>query len=427
MDLYVERQCVDEMRKGDMRQFMLLYDAYFVGVYKYVARRVSDRSVVEKIVRLTFLDALGQVRNTPNDIGYLMWLYTLAKPRVWENIAKQSFPEKQGLIKKSVAESGVDKADVLGRADKMFKKLSMEEREILRLKFFEEVTDGEVMMVLSAEEATIGPKIYKVLKRAHLLLFGESDEKHGVYFGELSAFFEKLKSGEKIEIPEVFKLSLKADISMRIDRRDFMIEGKVVEEQPKEAPFAVKKEGVGSNDPAKIFVEAVAEMRADEKKKKAEEVVDEDDFDKRERVYDFIDKWKSVLVLVPVLLFIWIVAFVVIKLIPHNSAIIERGYVNNCSIEVGFTGGFSDAEKRSVNAGVSDRLCDHFTVNKLLISRTSEGIVGVNVEIPDWLLNYNFVKKVTEWRIQKYERTANSNNQSGKILRNSVSNGGFAI
>lgn len=426
MDLYVERQCVDEMRKGDMRQFMLLYDAYFVGVYKYVARRVSDRSAVEKIVRLTFLDALGQVRNTPGDIGYLMWLYTLAKPRVWENIAKQSFPEKQGLIQKGVAESAADKADVSSRADKMFKKLSMEEREILRLKFFEEVTDGEVMMILGSEEATIGPKIYKVLKRAHLLLFGESDERHGVYFGELSAFFERLKTLEKIEIPEVFKLSLKADISMRIDRRDFMIEGKVVEEGSKDAPFAVKKEGVGSNDPAKIFVEAVAEMRADEKRKKIEEVVDEDDFEKREKVYNFIDKWKSVLVLVPVLLFIWIAAFVVVKLIS-NSPIIERGYVNNCAIEVGFTGDFSDAEKRSVNAGVSDRLCDHFTVNKLLISRTSEGVVGVNVEIPDWLLNYNFVKKVTEWRIQKYERTANRDQQSGKILRNSVGNGGFAI
>ena len=88
MDLYVERQCVDKMKGGNSKQFLLLLDANFVDVYGYVARRVGDRAEVEKIVRLTFLDALGQIGNTPTDVSYLIWLYSLAKPRVWDYIAK---------------------------------------------------------------------------------------------------------------------------------------------------------------------------------------------------------------------------------------------------------------------------------------------------------------------------------------------------
>ncbi|MFH2034370.1 MAG: hypothetical protein ABIJ26_06675, partial [Candidatus Margulisiibacteriota bacterium] len=86
------------MKAGKPGQFLLLFDANFDDLYRYVARRVYERQDVERIVRLTFLDALGQIQNTPMDIGYVVWLYGLARPRVWESISKSSFPQKQGLI-----------------------------------------------------------------------------------------------------------------------------------------------------------------------------------------------------------------------------------------------------------------------------------------------------------------------------------------
>jgi hypothetical protein len=56
---------------------------------------------------------------------------------------------------------------------------------------------------LGIEDGTIGPKIYRVLKRAHFLLFGESDERQGVYFGELSGFLARMRDLEYIDVPEV--------------------------------------------------------------------------------------------------------------------------------------------------------------------------------------------------------------------------------
>ena len=75
MDIHVEKQCVDQMKSGNTRQFLMLFDAYFSDLYKYVARRVGHGEDTELIVRLTFLDALGQIQNTPVDTGYLIWLY----------------------------------------------------------------------------------------------------------------------------------------------------------------------------------------------------------------------------------------------------------------------------------------------------------------------------------------------------------------
>lgn len=430
MDLYVERQYVDQVKSGDFKQFMLLFDASFQGLYGYVLRRIGEGEEANNIVRLTFLDALAGAQDAPTDVSYLVWLYSLTRPRVWDAISRASFPEKQGLIAGDDFAGGRDEDDVVVKAEKMFKKLSLEEREILRLKFFEEVSDGDVMTVLGMEEGIIGPKIYRVLKRAHFLLFGESDEKQGVYFGELSGFLSRIRETEKVVVPEVFRLSLRADISNRVDRRDFAVEGEATsvagvetvepKSGPKKPPVFVKgeDENIGSNDPAKIFVEAVKEMKREEEDEKVKAVLR---MEREERLFDFLEKWRNVLTFVPVVIVLLVVGFFVWKLGDFsgepkvNIAAIERGYPNDCSVDVVFKGKFSDGEKRSVNKGISNRLCGKFKVKRLLISRLDDGKVTVKVDVPQWFLEYNFVKKSYNWRIKKYARTLSSYEKSGKV------------
>lgn len=414
MDLYVERQCIEQMKSGDVRQFLLLFDANFVDLYKYVTRRVFEKEKVENIVRLTFLDAIGQIQNTPLDTSYLIWLYSLAKPRVFNYIAKSSFLGMQGIMAALEGENIKEEdREPVGKVDKMFKKLALEEREILRLKFFEQVADGDLITILGIEEGKVGSKIYRVLKRAHFLIFGESGEKQGVYFGELSGLFERVRRIENINVPEVFKLSLKTDLMNRIDRKDFAINGEIIEEQrPKKEPFNVKTGVVhkGSNDPAKIFVEAVKEMREEEAEKKRKEA---EKAERNQRIYEALDKWKGVLTLIPVVLFVWIVIFVIFNISGFSR--LERGYPTSCDIKVVFEGDFSDAEIRGINEGVSNKICDHFEVSGLKIIRNEEGILDIEVDSRDWFLEYRFVKKIKEWRIKKYARTLNSDIQSGQV------------
>ena len=418
MDIYVEKQCVDEMKSGETSKFLMLFDSNFDDVYKYVFRRVSDSVELERIVRMTFLDALGQVQNTPTDVAYLVWLYTLAKPRAWEYIAKDSVPDKRGLIygKKEEVKGAGEKAK------NMMTKLLLEEREVLRLKLFEQVTDGDVATVLGlSEDGAIGPKIYRVLKRAHFLLFGESDEKKGVYFGELSGFFEKIRNAEEIEPAGALKLSLRNDLDGRISRREFAVEGEFEDEM--DTPFDVKDpiadmaKPTGSNDPAKIFVAAVKEMRDEEQLEAEKEKIV---FERREKMLDFIDRWKAFFTLIPVVVFAFVIGIVFINIFEFG--LIERGYPNTCDIEVVFEGEFSDGEMRGVNKGISDRICDHFEVEKLVISRAETGVIDVSVDVPSWMLEYRFVQKIKDWRIKKYERTPYSNEESREV---SGDNGGI--
>lgn len=457
MDLYVEKQCVDQMKATDPKKFLLLYEAYFSYVYKYVARRVDDSAEIERITKLTFLDAVGQIQSTPTDIAYLVWLYSLAKPRVWSYINKASFPKKQGLI----STEDVVKKDDLGadmtieKSERVFKKLSMEEGEILRLKFFEELADGDVLYVLGGEETLIGPKIYRVLKRAHFLLFGESDQRQGIYFGELSGFLERVKDAEKIEVPEAFKLNMKAELSTKLDRREFAVEGEQVQEKQtrpiretsarEEFPEPIlSDEGatpwkdfgkaqapedvtagappvkpVGSSDPAKIFVAAVKEMKEEEEALKLRQQLDDE---RREQLLEIFDKLKGLLIVIPLVVFVIIGWLVVKNLDVFHQGKVKRGLERPCVEAPVFAAGFTDFQKNEISKDVGSKLCAEFDVQKMAISRAAANKIVVYVDLSDAKLEYRFTRENGQWQLKQYAKksitASNSNAEPGKIRRN---------
>jgi RNA polymerase sigma-70 factor, ECF subfamily len=415
MDSYVESQCVEKMKEGDPRQFLALFDAYFIEVYKYVVRRVGGGGHAEEIVRQTFLDALGQIQNTPENLSYAVWLYSLARIRVFDYIEENGFPSVQGVI--TTIEASEDAGlgeDLVKKAEKMFGKLSLEEREILRLKFFEEVSDADVMAVLGMEDGAIGPQIYRVLKRAHFLLFGESQGGQGVYFGEISGFLGRLRKIEQIEEPIILNQTLRGEVSGKIDRRDFAIDveaedilGKKKKRFDEDSADAPK----GSNDPAKIFVEAVKEMRAEEEEQRLKAQMKEE---RKECLCEFLEKWRLAFSLIPAAIFSVVLLFIAFSIFNFwgSEDSIERGFPTVCEVPVEFGESFADGEIRDINRRVSDRICAHFIVGVLKITKSGSGIT-VFVDSEDWLMEYGFVKKDKDWRIKRYVRTPHSDQKSG--------------
>ncbi|MBD3330585.1 hypothetical protein GF354_03585 [Candidatus Peregrinibacteria bacterium] len=416
MDLYVERQCVEKLRKGQLDQFITLFDSYFADLYRYVRRRVSDSKEVEKIVRLSFLDALNKYGETPVDSNFVVWLYTLAWPRVSSYINNSS---ANGEVLNAMDNKNLEDSEksIRDKAEHMFGKLTLEEREILMLKFFEEVSDGDIMQILNIDEASVGPRIYKVLKRAHFLLYGESNEKQGVYFGELSGFLIRVRDLELIEIPDAFKLSLKADLSSKISRKDMAIDAELVEER-NEAEAAAKQKvvnGTGSNDPAKIFVEAAKGMDRDDVMRKVKQRRREERAERLGEVFwEIFDQWKGVIFGLPIILLLAVGTYIAWNGLGFGK--ISRGAPTICEAEVSFDGDFGDGEKMHINKFVSDRLCEHFDVENLLITDSLED--GIEVEVmasSDLMLEYRFVRIERGWKIKKYVRNTYSNRQSGKV------------
>lgn len=273
MDIKAEKH-FKEAVKTDISQFIPLYDEFFPALYRYVSRRISDPTQVQTVVEIVLMDVFGQVAAVPQDVSFSTWLYRLAWERLQPYFKKNisGGPDiKSPIFDGASVIDGVydDEYKLKQQAETFFAGLILKEREIVKLKFFEEITDGEVKYVLDVEESIIGPVIYQVLKKGYQILFGSAvGAGAGVYFGELHSFLARLKVIEKIAIDEDFKLKLKLKINEKIEKMTMEKYGNnsgLDSSGPARAGL--------SDDPAKIFVQAAKGMSREEVDKITEEYV----------------------------------------------------------------------------------------------------------------------------------------------------------
>ncbi len=431
MDLRTENQYKKNFLQ-DPRGFLHLFVDSFSGLYRYVARRVDAEGVREQITGLVYLDAIGQMSTCPKDINFLTWLYGLARIRVKEYVRGGVVGPNTTLSSPIFDGAGVvdgvydDEMKLKQQAETFFSILTLEEQEIIRLKFFEELTDGEVMYVLGMVEGTIGAKIYQVLKRGYEVLFGQVADGAGVYFGELHSFLSRLKNIEKIPVSETFKLKLRSEVEAKLERM-YMDEfekqqGWGVEQQSGAQPHGAaggeklaEERGrgtppasAGSDDPAKAFVYAAKGMSKEEVDQITEEYVRDRAVGEREvsveeimmdqssvgveeevpvnhvspeelaagyektafaeRLWDIWERWKYVMTLVPTTLF---VAAVVAVLSIVWLGRVENDGVTGLKFMVDYGSGFEKTNLENLDKDTD--YAEKVLIEESLIAEIAEG------------------------------------------------------
>jgi DNA-directed RNA polymerase specialized sigma24 family protein len=410
MDLYVEKQCVERLVAGETRQFLNLFDASFAEVYKYLKRRINDDSEVERILRFTFLEALSLYKESPKDQSYAVWLFELARKRVVSYLeANRDFKfDFSSILKK---EALVSPMSNVSKVLLMFSKLTLEETEIIKLKFFEQVADSDIMTILGIDPENVGARIYRVLKRAHFIVFGEGDENQGVYFGELSGLIASFLDAEKISVPEALRLGFKAQLSAKIDHAELVLDPELVKELKQNEEARQSRQNLiknnmnkGSNDPAKVFVNAAGSLNEEEKQKVYSEYQAKKQFEedeafrkemKKDEFWEMIDSIKGVLIFVPVLIFVLVFSGILLyKYWPFGG----------CDFVVAYSEDMTKEEIADLNKKVANPVCKYYgDVSDMVITKLAEDKVDVFVEREEVNLKYVFDTRSTDtWYVKKF-------------------------
>lgn len=167
-----------EDAKRDPQKFAALYDKYFDQIYRYVYRRVSDKEMVHDLVSQTFYDALSHMdRYEWRGYSFSAWLYKIAH----NNVLK--WYRDHGRLKTVDIEEGYrakdQTVDVVRDAEQgelkdeiaiVMDQLEDEDREIIRLKFFEEVSNTEIAEIMGLSANHIGVKVFRALKKVKEIL-----------------------------------------------------------------------------------------------------------------------------------------------------------------------------------------------------------------------------------------------------------------
>ena len=161
----------------DPDKFAVLYDKYFEQIYRYVYRRVNDKDTVEDLVSQTFFDALSHIKSFEwRGFPFSSWLYKIAHNNVLKWYRERSKVQKVGLDDiNELADLDVDQVRDASRKERTLEvqlvldQLDQEEREIIRLKFFEEVSNIEIAEIMGLSANHIGVKVYRTLKKVKQL------------------------------------------------------------------------------------------------------------------------------------------------------------------------------------------------------------------------------------------------------------------
>ncbi len=171
-----ENQLVDAAKENP-EKFADLYDKYFAAIYRYVHRRVSDKDTVEDVVSQTFYDALSHLHSYQyRGYPFSSWLYKIAHNNVlkWYRVSTR-------VKKVDLDEIGDLKGDEDVKAEAVLKEeeldvrealavMEFEDQEIIRLKYYEEVSNIEIAQIMGISANNVGVKLYRALKKLKHLI-----------------------------------------------------------------------------------------------------------------------------------------------------------------------------------------------------------------------------------------------------------------
>ncbi len=172
-----DQKLVEDAKK-DTTKFVALYDRYFDQIYRYVYRRVNDPDAVHDLVSQTFYDALSHLQHFQwRGYPFSSWLYKIAHNNVlkWYRESKKTRVvdlEEVGTLKDETVDHVLDAKHGEQREEiqALLAHLDPEEREMIRLKYFEEVSNIEIAEIMGINANHVGVKVYRILKKLKSLL-----------------------------------------------------------------------------------------------------------------------------------------------------------------------------------------------------------------------------------------------------------------
>lgn len=167
---------IDRARGGDRAAFAELYDTYVNSVYRYILYRVREPSDAEDLCSEVFTRAFANIhRYRWQGKSFLAWLYTIARNAVTDRRRRER-PTVELDNAFGIAQEGPTAHDhaVLGeQVDALrgaVKHLTGEQRDVIQLRFIENLSSREVAQVLGKNEGAIRALQFRALGRLRKLL-----------------------------------------------------------------------------------------------------------------------------------------------------------------------------------------------------------------------------------------------------------------
>lgn len=152
-------------------QFGALYEKYFYEVFMFCFRRVGDKATASDLASQTFLKAMLHLHSyTFTGAPFGAWLMRIASNEVNQLYRQNKRVNEVELsdihLKRLSEETEITDSDSNREAlIEALNQLSLEESQLIELRFFEQCSFAEIAGLYDITEANAKMRVYRILKR----------------------------------------------------------------------------------------------------------------------------------------------------------------------------------------------------------------------------------------------------------------------
>lgn len=154
------KEILQKAQDGDESAFGFIYDQFADKIYRFIYFRVGHKEVAEDILSETFVKSWQKINqiNTPQALSG--WLYQIAKNNIidYYRIKKDLVPLEDVEHFLEDAINPIDSVNLLyqqKRIMQVMNQLSNEQKEVIKYKFFEDLSNDEIAYIMNKTEGAI--------------------------------------------------------------------------------------------------------------------------------------------------------------------------------------------------------------------------------------------------------------------------------
>jgi RNA polymerase sigma-70 factor, ECF subfamily len=174
-----------ELRRGDPDALATLMARYQNRIYRYLLRLVRQPADAEDLFQRTWIRVAEKIRSFDTSRSFDAWLFTLARnlaldhlrrmrPASLDEPSSPDSPEDTMASRLPTADPGpleqLLARERAGRLAAALEHLPLSYREVLSLRFEEEMKIEEIALVLAAPVATVKSRLYRSLAELRQIL-----------------------------------------------------------------------------------------------------------------------------------------------------------------------------------------------------------------------------------------------------------------
>jgi RNA polymerase sigma-70 factor (ECF subfamily) len=147
---------------GDRDAFEVLFEHYERPLRYFINRLLDNSELTEDIFQDTWLTVIRRIHGLKEVDAFPAWLYRIARNKVYQQLRKKKnvLILDENITIENHIEDDVFSVEDAAKIHRCLKELPLEYREVLMLRFLEQMSYQQIAQVLNCKLGTVRSRIY---------------------------------------------------------------------------------------------------------------------------------------------------------------------------------------------------------------------------------------------------------------------------